>query len=720
MADGMNFAPFTLSPSNNTVTQGGNLAFTGANTHAGTETFNGSTVLNGPVTYGVTAETYAAAMVSDFAGAEMRTLALGGPVTSWTTANRAAGRRLRILIKSLTDAVFARAGVATDPYTGVQVSNDVPKWTEPNQSELAYPEDFLPWTYAGAYPVPAAFVQQLGPFDMSMTLIAADTTNAAHAASYISTLIPGSAVYSCYIRAAGSTFARMNLGTVGNAWFDLSAGAVGTQDAGITGGIKVIAPGLYRCWVVGSPAGNHATCTIAPASADATTTYTGDGVSGIYVWGANAINESHPAGYIGPSLPGRGVGMANAATNLLTANCASVETDLTGFTATGTTPATLTRDTTQAWTGAASIQAVCNGSATNQGFNVQFTVGSAGDHSFGVYLWGSGTVILNMVGGTSGLASTSSGPIVLDSVKRCYHFNVGSSVNTGTVICSVYTNSAQAVTFNADGLMAARISNWFDWAPGGTTRVVDKLSVPSSVPPFDSTNPFTIIGGIFFDGALPGSTTSGSSTTILNSKDSVSLSGISIAKANGGTTFTGSFNDGTLTAVTPTISGATIPRGYNVTGMTVTPALVSFWINNATTSVAGTGSMCSVQHSVTVGYRPADLASTMNSQIRFLACLSRALSAAEMSSYTNMHDPSVMARLAALIADTGGYFIDFGAVSAANGGNLAPSRPLTLGTGWKVAGTVPVSLYSGKQALLELSCYGTNETDVFASYRVVS
>jgi hypothetical protein len=75
--------------------------------------------------------------------------------------------------------------------------------------------------------------------------------------------------------------------TSGGAYFNISTGVVGTVLAGATASITAVGDGWYRCSVTRtatvSSAGNTG---IGLASADNTNTYTGDGVSGAIIWGA--------------------------------------------------------------------------------------------------------------------------------------------------------------------------------------------------------------------------------------------------------------------------------------------------------------------------------------------------------------------------------------------------------------------------------------------------
>ncbi|NUO62436.1 MAG: hypothetical protein HOQ34_02570 [Gemmatimonadaceae bacterium] len=84
-------------------------------------------------------------------------------------------------------------------------------------------------------------------------------------------------------------------------WVNLSTGAVGTNDAGHTITLTAMPNGWYRIIVLYN-AGTGATApslTISLATGDGVTTYTGDGVSGAYLWGWQfEVDVSSASSYI--------------------------------------------------------------------------------------------------------------------------------------------------------------------------------------------------------------------------------------------------------------------------------------------------------------------------------------------------------------------------------------------------------------------------------------
>jgi hypothetical protein len=130
-----------------------------------------------------------------------------------------------------------------------------------------------------------------------------NTVNAAHGVNIDVTASPTTKyTVSSYIKAGERTWARIalidNLGIDGGrAWFDLVNGVVGNVDvqgagSNITASIVAVGNGWYRCSVSGQMNNSKTTLTsqIRLARSNGDISYIGDGVSGIYIWGAQ-LNE---------------------------------------------------------------------------------------------------------------------------------------------------------------------------------------------------------------------------------------------------------------------------------------------------------------------------------------------------------------------------------------------------------------------------------------------
>lgn len=123
----------------------------------------------------------------------------------------------------------------------------------------------------------------------------------------------GRTTLSAYAKAAERTFLCFETDAAGTqTYFNLSTGQLGTVGANVTAAISLVGDGWYRCSITGLLTGN---AYIGPALANGSVVYTGNGTSGIYLWGAQfsdsasldpyvANNSTAPsaAAYYGPRL----------------------------------------------------------------------------------------------------------------------------------------------------------------------------------------------------------------------------------------------------------------------------------------------------------------------------------------------------------------------------------------------------------------------------------
>lgn len=107
--------------------------------------------------------------------------------------------------------------------------------------------------------------------------------------------------YSVYAKADGRDWLVLSPGSVwGYAWFNVSSGTLGTVvDGGgaTTASITEAGNGWYRC-IVSATAVDARGLQLLLASSSNSVTYTGDGTSGIYLWGAQLEQSSTVGEYI--------------------------------------------------------------------------------------------------------------------------------------------------------------------------------------------------------------------------------------------------------------------------------------------------------------------------------------------------------------------------------------------------------------------------------------
>ena len=108
----------------------------------------------------------------------------------------------------------------------------------------------------------------------------------------------GSATFSVYGKSAGYGFLVLRIVQLNtNVWFDLDSGVVGTTGAGISASIIPAGNGWYRCVATATSSGSG-NIAIEAAPSDNVRTFSGDGTSGIYLWGAQLEQSTTVGEYI--------------------------------------------------------------------------------------------------------------------------------------------------------------------------------------------------------------------------------------------------------------------------------------------------------------------------------------------------------------------------------------------------------------------------------------
>lgn len=194
------------------------------------------------------------------------------------------------------NAVRINHDPATKEFLGILIENA-------STNLLTYSEQFdnAAWNKSNAAVTANAITSPDGTVDADKLL--ETTATSPHYAGQNVTLVSGTAyTYTCYIKAAERAFASLQLGGVGfgnqGVAVDLTTGASTAYNSPTSSSVVNAGNGWWRIRLTATASGTAGTPLVLINNSLNVQTYTGDGTSGIYIWGAQLEAAAFPTSYI--------------------------------------------------------------------------------------------------------------------------------------------------------------------------------------------------------------------------------------------------------------------------------------------------------------------------------------------------------------------------------------------------------------------------------------
>jgi len=126
-----------------------------------------------------------------------------------------------------------------------------------------------------------------------------DTATGTHSTSFGFTAIASPFTATIYAKSNGRNWLNISFLSTTNAfaYFDLQNGVLGTIGAASTATITSVGNGWYRCSMTATTAAGANTLAYYLASADNVVSYTGNGTSGLFIWGAQLVEGTSALDY---------------------------------------------------------------------------------------------------------------------------------------------------------------------------------------------------------------------------------------------------------------------------------------------------------------------------------------------------------------------------------------------------------------------------------------
>ena len=157
---------------------------------------------------------------------------------------------------------------------------------------------------------------------LTADLLAATVVSAGHFV-FNNAFSASNGTFSISAKPAGYNWLSVGIQGIGTAWFNVSSGTVGTVQAGLTAAISLSSNGFYRCTVQYTAAATRVNVNVSNID-NQVGPWSGDGTSGIYIWGADLRVTN-----VGTNMPAyQRVGAATYGTSTVAGN---PDYDTSGF-----------------------------------------------------------------------------------------------------------------------------------------------------------------------------------------------------------------------------------------------------------------------------------------------------------------------------------------------------------------------------------------------------
>lgn len=185
-----------------------------------------------------------------------------------------------------------------DPLTGARLGLLI---EEARTNSLPYSQDGSGWIESGSTYSAGAAVAPDGTMT-AIKIVESGSTGTHRALGPFTSGSAGPWTLSAFLKAGERRYAWLrsyDSASENGAWFDVQTGAILSADAGVTASIESVGNGWYRCaatWSFNVFGGSS--CSVYMSLDGTNPSYTGDGSSGLHVWGVQAEQGAFPTSYI--------------------------------------------------------------------------------------------------------------------------------------------------------------------------------------------------------------------------------------------------------------------------------------------------------------------------------------------------------------------------------------------------------------------------------------